>query len=81
MKHVDEYRDGSLALVLAQKIARAAHSQRQYRLMEFCGGHTHAISRFGVTDLLPANVDMIHGPAATSHPYHWAAFQLTGDWK
>jgi hydrogenase expression/formation protein HypD len=30
--------------------------------MEFCGGHTHAISRYGITDLLPANVDMIHGP-------------------
>jgi hydrogenase expression/formation protein HypD len=30
--------------------------------MEFCGGHTHAISRYGVTDLLPASVKMIHGP-------------------
>ena len=30
--------------------------------MEFCGGHTHAISRYGLTDLLPANVRMIHGP-------------------
>ncbi|HUW39115.1 MAG TPA: hydrogenase formation protein HypD [Rhodocyclaceae bacterium] len=62
MKHVDEYRDRSLALVLAEKIARAAHGRRQYKLMEFCGGHTHAISRYGITDLLPKNVDMIHGP-------------------
>jgi hydrogenase expression/formation protein HypD len=30
--------------------------------MEFCGGHTHAISRYGVSDLLPDNVEMIHGP-------------------
>ena len=30
--------------------------------MEFCGGHTHAISRYGINDLLPANVHMIHGP-------------------
>ena len=30
--------------------------------MEFCGGHTHAISRYGIEDLLPANVRMIHGP-------------------
>jgi hydrogenase expression/formation protein HypD len=30
--------------------------------MEFCGGHTHAISRYGVTELLPPNVRMIHGP-------------------
>jgi hydrogenase expression/formation protein HypD len=62
MKHVDEYRDSVLARVLAHKIARAAQAQRQYQLMEFCGGHTHAISRYGITDLLPANVSMIHGP-------------------
>jgi len=30
--------------------------------MEFCGGHTHAISRYGLEDLLPANIRMIHGP-------------------
>ena len=62
MKHVDEYRDSALALVLADKIARAAHAERQYQLMEFCGGHTHAISRYGIADLLPENVNMIHGP-------------------
>ena len=62
MKYMDEFRDGTLARVIAQKIARAARGQRQYRLMEFCGGHTHAISRYGITDLLPANVRMIHGP-------------------
>ncbi len=62
MKYMDEFRDGTLAQVIAQKIARAARGQRHYRLMEFCGGHTHAISRYGITDLLPANVSMIHGP-------------------
>ena len=62
MKYVDEYRDAALARVIAEKIARAAHAERQYKLMEFCGGHTHAISRYGIADLLPANVDMIHGP-------------------
>ena len=62
MKYVDEYRDAALARVVAEKIAQAAHGERQYRLMEFCGGHTHAISRYGITDLLPANVHMIHGP-------------------
>ncbi len=35
---------------------------RSYHFMEFCGGHTHAISRYGVKDLLPANVVMVHGP-------------------
>src|ERR1035437_5597530 len=62
MKYVDEYRAAALARVIAEKIARAARAERQYNLMEFCGGHTHAISRYGITDLLPANVNMIHGP-------------------
>ena len=62
MKHVDEHRDPRLAQSLARRIARAAQAQRQYRLMEFCGGHTHAIARYGIADLLPANVNMIHGP-------------------
>ena len=62
MKYVDEFRDGALASNLAASIAREAQASHSYRLMEFCGGHTHAISRYGLTDLLPANVQMIHGP-------------------
>ncbi|HVY15126.1 MAG TPA: hydrogenase formation protein HypD [Rhodopila sp.] len=62
MKYIDEYRDGRLAGVFAAQIAEAVHPERAYRFMEFCGGHTHAISRFGIADLLPANVRMIHGP-------------------
>jgi hydrogenase expression/formation protein HypD len=62
MKYVDEFRDGALARKLATAIAREAEAGRSYAFMEFCGGHTHAISRYGVTDLLPANVRMIHGP-------------------
>jgi len=62
MKYVDEYRDGALARSIADGIAREARPERTYRLMEFCGGHTHAISRYGLEDLLPANVRMIHGP-------------------
>jgi hydrogenase expression/formation protein HypD len=62
MKHVDEYRDGELAQAIARRIAAEARSDRQYRFMEFCGGHTHAISRYGVEDLLPQNIRMIHGP-------------------
>ncbi len=62
MKYVDEFRDGSLVQGLAGAIAREADPARTYRFMEFCGGHTHAISRYGVTDLLPPNVRMIHGP-------------------
>ena len=62
MKYIDEFRDGELALGLAAAIAAEADPKRSYNLMEFCGGHTHAISRYGVTDLLPPAVRMIHGP-------------------
>ena len=63
MKYIDEFRDGDLASGLATAIARAtASAGREYRLMEFCGGHTHAISRYGLADLLPSSVRLIHGP-------------------
>ena len=62
MKYVDEFRDGELARGLAAAIARAADPARRYAFMEFCGGHTHAISRYGLADLLPPQVRMIHGP-------------------
>ncbi|NMG65214.1 hydrogenase formation protein HypD [Azoarcus indigens] len=62
MKYVDEFRDGELARGIGAAIAREADPARHYAFMEFCGGHTHAISRYGVVDLLPANVRMIHGP-------------------
>jgi hydrogenase expression/formation protein HypD len=62
MKYIDEFRDGELALRIAAAITAEADSGRSYNLMEFCGGHTHAISRYGVTDLLPPAVRMIHGP-------------------
>ena len=62
MKYVDEFRDGTLAAGLARAIAREADRGRDYAFMEFCGGHTHAISRYGVTDLQPPNMRMIHGP-------------------
>lgn len=62
MKYIDEFRDGTLAKKLAADISREADPARSYSFMEFCGGHTHAISRYGVEDLLPQNVRMIHGP-------------------
>ena len=61
MKHVDEYRDGALAQAVAAAVATEATGP-SYRFMEFCGGHTHAIARYGIEDLLPASVRMIHGP-------------------
>jgi hydrogenase expression/formation protein HypD len=62
VKHVEEYRDSGLARVLAARIAHAADPGTRYRFMEFCGGHTHAIARYGIEDLLPENVRLIHGP-------------------
>ena len=62
MKYIDEFRDGNLARRIAAAIGREADPKRRYHLMEFCGGHTHAISRYGIKDLLPPNVEMIHGP-------------------
>jgi hydrogenase expression/formation protein HypD len=62
MKYIDEFRNGELAKGLATAIRAIADPARQYRFMEFCGGHTHAISRYGIVDLLPGNVRMIHGP-------------------
>ncbi len=62
MKYIDEFRSHEIAKQLAAAIANAVDPSRHYRLMEFCGGHTHAIFRYGVQDLMPPNVEFIHGP-------------------
>ena len=59
---VDEYRSPEGAHGICAKIRQAVDPSRVYRFMEFCGGHTHVLSRWGLTDLLPPNVKMIHGP-------------------
>lgn len=62
MKYIDEFRDGTTARLLAKLIHHEIDTGRDYRLMEFCGGHTHAIFRFGIADLMPDNVHFVHGP-------------------
>lgn len=62
MKYISEFRQHGLAQQLADAIAHTVIPGHHYRLMEFCGGHTHAIFRYGIQDLLPANVEFIHGP-------------------
>ena len=62
MNYLDAFRDGALARRMAAALADEARGDRQYRFMEFCGGHTHTLARYGVEALLPANVQMIHGP-------------------
>jgi hydrogenase expression/formation protein HypD len=60
MKFVDEYRDGAVAARYAQAIR--AIVTRPWTIMEVCGGQTHAIVRFGLEQLLPARIELIHGP-------------------
>lgn len=62
MKYIEEFRNADYAKTLANAITKQARPDRHYRLMEFCGGHTHTIHRYGLPSLLPNNVEMIHGP-------------------
>jgi hydrogenase expression/formation protein HypD len=62
VKYLSEFRDPALAQALLARIAEEVLPERGYRLMEFCGGHTHALARYGIPALLPANVRMVHGP-------------------
>jgi hydrogenase expression/formation protein HypD len=62
MKFVDEFRDAELGRSLSEKILGLVEPGRHYKLMEVCGGHTHTIYRYGVSDLLPENVELVHGP-------------------
>lgn len=62
MKYIDEFRQRDVAQALASEIKKTVRPDRFYRLMEFCGGHTHAIFRYGLPDLMPDNVEFIHGP-------------------
>ena len=60
MKFVEEYRDPELGKKLLERIHR--RSRKPARLMEFCGGHTVAIFKHGLRQLLPPNIEMLSGP-------------------
>ncbi|HSB12629.1 MAG TPA: hydrogenase formation protein HypD [Blastocatellia bacterium] len=60
MKFIDEYRDGRAAGRYARLVTRAA--TRPWTIMEVCGGQTHAIVKFGIDELLPREVTLVHGP-------------------
>jgi hydrogenase expression/formation protein HypD len=60
VKFLDEYRDGELAQQLAREIHRV--TTRSWNIMEVCGGQTHAIVKFGIDELLPKHITLIHGP-------------------
>jgi hydrogenase expression/formation protein HypD len=60
MKYIDEYRDEDVCRRYAAAIA--ARATRPCRIMEVCGGQTHSIVRFGLDELLPSAVTLLHGP-------------------
>jgi hydrogenase expression/formation protein HypD len=62
MKYVDEFRDAELGRVVSAEIGSTVDAGRHYKVMEVCGGHTHSIYKYGVDDLLPSNVELVHGP-------------------
>jgi hydrogenase expression/formation protein HypD len=62
VRFVDEFRSGEVAARLAAQIAELVEPGRRYKLMEVCGGHTHAIYKHGVEDLLPDEIELVHGP-------------------
>lgn len=62
MRFLDEYRDAGTGRGVLAEIARVAEPLPPVKIMEVCGGHTHALHRFGLLELLPDNVEMVHGP-------------------
>jgi hydrogenase expression/formation protein HypD len=67
MKFVDEFRDPGTAQIVLKEIRQlverlAAARRRPLQIMEVCGGHTHAIFRYGLKQMLPAEVEFVHGP-------------------
>ena len=67
MKYVDEFRDPAKARALVKEITSLreripAAREQPLQLMEFCGGHTHTIFRYGIEQLLPDWIELVHGP-------------------
>jgi len=60
VKYVEEYRDPVAAQQFAEAIARTV--ARPWTLMEICGGQTHSIVKYGIDELLPKSVTLVHGP-------------------
>lgn len=69
MKYVDEFRNPEKAQGLQKEIAQLSlqisknsHKNKHLKIMEVCGGHTHAIFKYGIEEILPDNIELIHGP-------------------
>ena len=82
MRYIRGFRDGAAAAGLSRLIGAEVDPGREYHLMEFCGGHTHAIFRYGVEDWLPPAVRLVHGPGCPvcvlAVPRLDAAIELAG---
>ncbi|SUG76531.1 hydrogenase isoenzymes formation protein HypD [Salmonella enterica subsp. enterica] len=84
MRFVDEYRAPEQVMQLIEHLRERAAllpytAERPLRIMEVCGGHTHAIFKFGLDQLLPENVEFIHGPVVRSACCQWDASTVA--WK
>jgi hydrogenase expression/formation protein HypD len=60
LRYIDEYRDPQIAHALAARVARIA--TKPWVLMEVCGGQTHTLMRYGIGDMLPKGIELVHGP-------------------
>jgi hydrogenase expression/formation protein HypD len=60
VKYLDEYRNGGVASAIAKTIAETV--TRPWTLMEVCGGQTHSIVRYGIDRIIPASIELVHGP-------------------
>lgn len=67
MKYVDEFRDPEKVKILLQEIQKISKQlnrskEQPLKLMEVCGGHTHSIFKYGIEEILPETIELIHGP-------------------
>lgn len=60
MKFIDEYREAKTVKILTEKIDKII--TKPWTIMEICGGQTHTIMKFGIEELLPKNISIVHGP-------------------
>ena len=75
MKFIDEYRDPKLARSLVAEIA--ATVTRPWVLMEICGGQTHTLMRYGIDELLPPRLELVHGPGCPVCVTDWKAIDVS----
>ncbi len=62
MMLAEEFQNKARIKKIAEDIAKSADNSRTYRFMDFCGGHTYVLAKNALEDLLPSNIEMIHGP-------------------